>query len=449
MKNFDVQWTALKEKKGEDSPETPKISKALPVIKWTEAFQDFLNRKIGNQNIPLAYIIRDEPNPPAVAPPLAPGQQHSIEHGSVEAELIAWASHTHALFQNDNSDLYFLLEEATRSTPYAVSIKPFQRNRDGEGAWKALTSQYAGKDKWEAEIKKQEQLLHTRIWKGQSNFSLEHFISQHRNAYVSMSACAKHIQYQLPNEHSRVGFLIDAIQCADAGLQAAMASVKTDNGPNGLRNNFERAVSHLLPYDPVAKKGATCIKQGSALISLAEVHDGPNMTIAANDSKPSIGKTGVHLRYHKPHKYKKLTHEQCHELSEWRQDNPDAHKPTLVKKPSHAKKPRITGGPVKSKQISMLVSQQVAAEMKKYNPSVHISSTNTDGKASADDEKHLMAMVSLPFPSILLLHPTSLIRSDDLLLFNLHPTGEKFLNRLTKSTTSQPEGVRRYPTCTH
>ena len=211
MKNFDVQWTALKEKKGEDSPETPKISKALPVINWTEAFQDFLNRKIGNRNIPLAYIIRDEPNPPAMAPPLAPGQPHSMEHGSVEAELIAWASHTHALFRNDNSDLYFLLEEATWSTPYAASIKPFQRSRDGEGAWKALTSQYAGKDKWEAEIKKQEQLLHTRIWKGQSNFSLEHFISQHCNAYVSMSACAEHVQYQLPNEHSCVGFLIDAI----------------------------------------------------------------------------------------------------------------------------------------------------------------------------------------------------------------------------------------------
>ena len=48
MKNFDIQWTTLKEKKGEDSPDTPKISKVLPVIKWTEAFQDFLNRKIGN-----------------------------------------------------------------------------------------------------------------------------------------------------------------------------------------------------------------------------------------------------------------------------------------------------------------------------------------------------------------------------------------------------------------
>ena len=41
MKNFNIEWTILKEKKGDDSPETPKISKVLPVIKWTEAFQDF------------------------------------------------------------------------------------------------------------------------------------------------------------------------------------------------------------------------------------------------------------------------------------------------------------------------------------------------------------------------------------------------------------------------
>ena len=72
------------------------------------------------------YIIHDEPNPPAAAPPLAAGQPHSIEHGSVEAELIAQASHTHALFRDDNSDQYYLLEEATQGTQYATSIKPFQ-----------------------------------------------------------------------------------------------------------------------------------------------------------------------------------------------------------------------------------------------------------------------------------------------------------------------------------
>ena len=38
MKNFEIQWKVLKERKGDDSPDVPKISKALPVIKWMEAF---------------------------------------------------------------------------------------------------------------------------------------------------------------------------------------------------------------------------------------------------------------------------------------------------------------------------------------------------------------------------------------------------------------------------
>ena len=71
----------------------------------------------------------------------------------MEAELIAWAAHTHALFREDNSVVHYHLEEATRGTSYAASIKPYQRGKDGRRAWKALTSQYAGKNKWEAEIK--------------------------------------------------------------------------------------------------------------------------------------------------------------------------------------------------------------------------------------------------------------------------------------------------------
>ena len=49
-----------------------------------------------------------------------------------------------------------------------------------------------------------------------------------------MSACTEHVQYQLPNGHLHAGLLIDAIQCADAGVHATMASVKTDNGRHGL-----------------------------------------------------------------------------------------------------------------------------------------------------------------------------------------------------------------------
>ena len=98
MSNFEIQWKALKDRKDEDDPDVPKITKAFPIIKWTEAFQDFLHRVIGARIIPLIYVVQIDPQVPGIAPTLAPNQPQSTEHGSVEGELIARASHTHALF---------------------------------------------------------------------------------------------------------------------------------------------------------------------------------------------------------------------------------------------------------------------------------------------------------------------------------------------------------------
>ena len=289
----------------------------------------------------------------------------------MEGELIARAAHTHALFRDDNSAVYYHLEEATRGTSYAASIKPFQRGKDGRGACKALTSLYAGKDKWEAEIKCQEQLLHTRVWKGQSNFSLENFISQHRNAYVSMQASAEHGQYQLPNEQSRVGFLLEAIQRSDPGLQAAMASIKTDNGLEGMRNNFETTAAHLLPYDPVAKKRSSGQKRGSAQIS--SVLDTSNATM----KKPSIGKTGIHLCYYKTGEYRNLNREEKDELREWNANNPNISKAGFKKaKKEMSKKPKLS----MKKQVASLVETGL-------NKTVRFEDQ------VSDEEKYIMSMV--------------------------------------------------------
>ena len=202
-------------------------------------------------------------------------------------------------------------------------------------------------------------------------------------------ACTEHVQYQLPNEHSCVGFLLNSVQCADARLQAAMASAKTDNGPDGMHNHFEQAAAHLLPYDPVAKKWATGIKCGSALILKTEAESETTATVTANETKPSIGKTGVHLRYHKHHEYKKLMQEQRHELSEWRQNNPDTHKLSFTKKSCGTDKT------TQSKQISTLVLKQVAAEMQKFNQSINMDTTTTapSSKSAKNDEQYLMSVV--------------------------------------------------------
>ena len=54
LKNFEQQFLAIKAMKDQTDPDTPKITKALPVMKWAEAFRDVLHRCVGVRNIPLA-----------------------------------------------------------------------------------------------------------------------------------------------------------------------------------------------------------------------------------------------------------------------------------------------------------------------------------------------------------------------------------------------------------
>ena len=112
IKNFEPQWAALVERKDNDAPDVPKITKNLTIIKWSEAFPEFLSRVIGVRTIPLSYVIRAEAAVPAACPARATDMPHSEEHGLVEADLIARASHTHALFRDNNQAVFQYLEEA-------------------------------------------------------------------------------------------------------------------------------------------------------------------------------------------------------------------------------------------------------------------------------------------------------------------------------------------------
>ena len=76
---------------------------------------------MGSRTVPLSYVIRKDAVVTDIAPPLAAiigwgVYPYLTEYGSVERELVARASHSHALFRNDNAQVYHYLEEATRST---------------------------------------------------------------------------------------------------------------------------------------------------------------------------------------------------------------------------------------------------------------------------------------------------------------------------------------------
>ncbi len=134
-----------------------------------------------------------------------------------------------------------------------------------------------------------------------------------------------------------------------------MASVRTDNGPNGKRTDFEATATHLLPYDPVAKKRAAGQKRTNEQISSVEAD-----VSALTGPKPSIGKTGVHLRWHKRKEYEALTAAQKKELYEWREANPEA-----AKNPNAKGKGKGQGKYYTNKQLSSLVTKKVKIALEK------------------------------------------------------------------------------------
>ena len=75
--------------------------------------------------VPLSYVIHDMVTIPASSLPLKINEPYSIKYGSVEGELVAHNSHTHPRYTDDNSQVYYFLEEGITSTAYTISIKPF------------------------------------------------------------------------------------------------------------------------------------------------------------------------------------------------------------------------------------------------------------------------------------------------------------------------------------
>jgi hypothetical protein len=140
--------------------------------------------------------------------------------------------------------------------------------------------------------------------------------AQHHNAYITMCQSAEHVTFQLPNERTRVTYLLDAIQNSDPGLQAAMAQVHTDTDPaTGRMNDFEATASYLLPYDPMSKKRAAGAKRGMAAISDASGGEAEISSFKSNN-KVTSGKSGVEFRFYKSPEYRLLLPEQKKDLKE-------------------------------------------------------------------------------------------------------------------------------------
>ena len=366
LKNFHIEWKAITEMAKAAPSEVPCITKNNPPLRWTDTFRDYCLNTFGVRKAPLAYVIRDNVE---VMPESRPRNDDTIDidpltpdcaygrGGSVLNDMISRLSHDHPLYKTDNAKVYSALEEATRSTAYSSTVKAFSRRRDGRAAWKAIVSSHAGSDKWEILQKENTKWLLNTKWNGRI-YSLEKFCNQHRTKFVNLEEAQNHVDFQLPTSHTRVGYLIDNIENADADLRAAIANIRQN--VNNTRSNFESAIAVLLPVDPFLKQRKNNGGNGR--------NNNPDANISAattgNDAHSAgIGNTGVHLRFHKVQEYAKLTAAQKDELYQWRTSQPG-------KKfyADEKKKRKYTGPPSNTpngKTLQSAIKSALAQEKKK------------------------------------------------------------------------------------
>ena len=374
--NFHIEWKVIQDKKrANDELSLPVISKQLAIVAFFEAYETYCQEFIGAANCPLSWIYRETVVVAGATPTLKADQPYSEAHGSVAGEMVNRLPHIHPLYRVDNATGFSQLVTATMGTQYSSTIAPFKRSRNGRGALEALKAQFAGPAYWDKTVRTMNDFIINMKWTGTTSFTLHGFLAKHRASFNTLQRCAEHVSVELPNERTRVGYLIENIDCQDKDVTTAVSHVRLDDSvdatgnPSGMRNDFERAVAFLLPMDPVGKKRRA--KRPAAQISAAATPEVEVGAAAVADPKkgkkgrkvtfkPTCGKTGVEFRYYKPAEFSKLTDEQRAELKEHRMANGNYKGPWKGKQPSGDDK----GGSHKPNKGGVVNKRVVAALMR-------------------------------------------------------------------------------------
>ena len=123
--------------------------------------------------------------------------------------MVQYYSHVHTLYATENAAVYDVLDTALRDTNYHATITPFKRRRDGRGAYLALEAQFCGPTLWDNMFRDNVAIIMTHTWNGNSNIDSEKFLAQQRHAWIQFTRYVDHIKCVVPDECSRVGYLLE------------------------------------------------------------------------------------------------------------------------------------------------------------------------------------------------------------------------------------------------
>jgi len=231
-----------------DPPAVPKIdAKNWP--KTMDAIQDYFTCVLGETKAPLAYVIREEA---AVIPE---ADDLPANYTTPEQEMVARMPHQDAngddlpTYIHDRSKVWQTMSEICQEDKSWIYVKPFQRSRDGRGAYLALHTHYLGANHVNNMANVAESKLALAKYYGEKRrYNFESYISTLNEQFQILNNL-KRYGYSGIDEASKVRRLNSGIKTDK--LDAPKAQIMSSQA---LQGNFDESVG--LYQDFIAQSTA-------------------------------------------------------------------------------------------------------------------------------------------------------------------------------------------------
>lgn len=202
LKEYEENYKAPDEKPKIDDKDWPKMF---------ESINDYLTRINGEQNLPLAYVIRcNTAVPPDEDDP-------STNYPMAITEMIAWAPHgtaatLNAIYTANSAKVADKLSEIVRDTVAWTYVKNHVHSWDGHAAYYAMFNHYLGPNNVDHQASQSEKALMTLTYNGEGHhWNFKKYVTGMKKHHQILEGLVLY-RYSSINECTKVRYLRDGIK---------------------------------------------------------------------------------------------------------------------------------------------------------------------------------------------------------------------------------------------
>ena len=220
---------SVKNEANEDISLPEKFVEGKQWRRFDSQLKEYLKHKYGKQCIPLVYLIRENEDP-------VNDDSIDFEENRIYSVPLDGDS-----FFKENAKLYSWLKQLMINGPGWTHIQPFDRNKDGRGAYKRLCDHYLSGDHKQTIVQEAESVLERISYAGdRKNFTFDKFIAKFISAYNDIDDYGPQKPAKVPDE-TKVTKLLNKI--TDPVLAATKTVILSQPY---YYQNFENAKSLFL-----------------------------------------------------------------------------------------------------------------------------------------------------------------------------------------------------------